>query len=333
MTDQTTLPGLEPYILRAGEGISHLVANQIVRTLAGVEQTAGGFGAVVCDCPLDRFPVPMHWHEREHDTWFVTRGKLQVWCNDGSRILSPGDFAYVKPRDTHSYQSVAPRSQFFGIVAPGGWEQFFADAGEVWGMTALPPSDRPINFPKLGAAIAKHGIMRVDEAVYGPATPIGEGDQALPGEHRSFFLEASFGPRGTLAGHLVTSVLTAAETNGMVEMRVVEGGRDAAMPTMHHAATHVFLYVLDGLVELTLDGEGLRLTSGDAANIPAGTPYATRIASGSARWIVASANGDGTSFWSRAAADAPTYSHPMTVDRDADLARLRALTDIDVVIA
>ena len=151
MTLNRTLPGATPYVLRAGEGVSHLVAGQVVRTLAGIEQTAGGFGAMVCDAPLDRGPIPMHWHEREHDTWFCVRGKLQVWSGDESRVLTPGDFAYVKPGGTHSYQSVAPRTQFFGVVAPGGWEQFFADAGEVWGMTGLPPADKPFDFSRIQA--------------------------------------------------------------------------------------------------------------------------------------------------------------------------------------
>jgi quercetin dioxygenase-like cupin family protein len=332
MTDPQTLPGLTPYVLRAGEGVAHLVANQIVRTVASTTETAGGFGAVVCDCPLDRMPVPMHWHEKEHDTWFVTRGRLQVWSDGQARILSPGDFAYVRPGGIHSYQSVAPRTRFFGVVAPGGWEQFFDDAGEVWGMTALPPGDRPIPFPKLGAAIGKHRIMRVDQPDYVAPVPIGEADQALPGAHASYYLEAGFGSRRTVGGHLITAVLTAAESDGLLEMRTVEGGRDAAVPALRHAATHVFLYVLDGVVEATIAGETHRLTSGDAANIPAGTAYATRIASGEARWIVVSSGGDGAAFWDRAGEESRGFSHP--VEPRTDLAdRIAALADLDVALA
>jgi quercetin dioxygenase-like cupin family protein len=331
MSNPGTLPGTTPYILRQGEGLSHLVAGQVIRTLAGVNETAGGFGVVECDCPLDRGPIPMHWHEREHDTWFVTRGKLRVWCNDQSRVLSPGDFAYVKPHDTHSYQSVSPRTRFFGVVAPGGWEQFFADAGEVWGLTALPPADQPFDFSRMGPAMGKHRIMRVENPVWADATPIGEADQALPGNHASFFLEAGFGAGHDVAGHLATTVLGAAETSGTVEIRMVEGGRDAAVPALSHERTHVFLYVLDGLVELALDGESHLLTSGDAANIPAGTRYATRVASGNARWLVTSAGGDGAAFWDRAGMAAAGFSHP-TAAAPIDPAH-PAMHDLDVAFA
>lgn len=333
MTDTiTTLPGTVPYVLRAGEGLSHLVAGQVVRTLAGVDQTGGGFGAVVCEAPLDRGPIPMHWHEREHDTWFCTRGKLQVWCGEEARVLSPGDFAYVKPGDTHSYQSVAPRSQFFGIVAPGGWEQFFADAGEVWGMTGLPPADHPFDFSRMGPAMGKHRIMRVEAPVYAAATPIGAADQALPEAQASYFLEAGFGVRRTLLGHLSTAVLTETASAGTVDMRTIEAGRDATMPTVRHAETHVFLYVLDGVVALTLDGGEHRLSGGDAANIPAGTAYATRVISGTARWLQSSAGGNGATLWDRAGSATSAFSFAIEGAGPDDLARLQSLAGVDAVL-
>lgn len=340
MTDTTTAPGIAPgtlpatgpYVLRAGEGLSHLVAGQVIRTLAGVEQTAGGFGAVVADCPLDRGPIPMHWHEREHDTWFVTRGRLQVWADDQSRVLAPGDFAYVPPRVTHSYRSVAPRTQFFGIVAPGGWEEFFIDAGEVWGMTGLPAEGRPFDFSRMGPAMGKHRIMRVDNPVYVDATPIGPADQQLPAGQSAYLLEAGYGARHVLLGHLSTAVLTQAQTDDLVDMRVVEGGRDAAMPTLRHDTTHVFFYLLDGLVALTINGDEHHLTAGDAANIPAGTRYTTRILSGTARWLATSSGGNGASLWAAAGTETSAFSFVLDSDRDTDTARVAAIDGIDAMV-
>jgi len=329
MTDTTTLPGTIPYVLRAGEGLSHLVAGQVIRTLAGVDQTAGGFGAVVAECPLDRGPIPMHWHEREHDTWFVTRGRLQVWGDGESRVLAPGDFAYVPPRIHHSYRSVAPRTQFFGIVAPGGWEQFFADAGEVWGMTGLPPEGHPFDFSRMGPAMGKHRIMRVEDAVYAEATPIGAGDQRLPEGPSPYFLEAGFGSRHSLLGHLSTAILTGAQSDGKVDMRVIEGGRGAALPTLRHSSTHVFVYVLEGRLSVTLDGLTHDLSGGDAVNIPAGTAYATEVLGGTARWLATSSGGNGGTFWT-AGAESRAFSFALDGDLAADRDRLAGLDGIDV---
>ncbi|GJG88062.1 hypothetical protein tb265_32430 [Gemmatimonadetes bacterium T265] len=327
------LPGhAVPYVVRAGEGLSHLVAGQIIRTVAGTHETAGGFGAVVCDAPRDRFPIPMHQHEREHDTWFCTRGKLQVWCDDTSRVLAPGDFAYVKPGDAHAYQSVAPRSQFFGVVAPGGWESFFGDAGEVWALTGLPPAGRPFDVPRLIAAQAKHRVLRVD-APFAAATPIGESDQVLPDGHTSYFLEAGFGLRRVLFGHLSTAVLTAAQCDAVVDMRVIEAGRGAALPAMRHARTHQFLYLLDGALAVMVDGEEHRLAGGDGVNLPAGVTYATRVLSGTARWIATSAGGDAATMWDVAGAPTSDFHFPAERDASADVGRVRALGGVDVVLA
>ncbi|TPG46399.1 cupin domain-containing protein [Sphingomonas glacialis] len=337
MTDSETQPfrpltATAPYVLRAGEGPCHLVAGQMIRTLAGTAQTAGGFGAVVCDAPLDRGPIPMHWHEREHDTWYVTRGKLQVWCGDQSRVLTPGDFAYVAPGDTHSYQSVAPRTQFFGIVAPGGWEQFFVDAGEVWGMTGLPPADHPFDFSRMGPAMGKHRIMRVENPMFAEATPVGADDRALPGDHASYFLDAGYGTRRALFGHLSTAMLTGAESTGLVDMRLIEGGRGAAMPALRHADTHMLLYVVDGTVTVTLAGVAHIVSGGDAVNIPAGTAYATQIDSGAARWVASSAGGNGAALWDVTGSETPAFSYPLHHDAE-DRDRLRAVIGIDVALA
>lgn len=332
MTQTNGLPGHAAYVLRDGEGPAHLVAGQMIRTLAGVEQTAGGFGAVVADCPLDRGPIPMHWHEREHDTWFVTRGRLQVWADDTSRVLAPGDFAYVPPRVTHSYRSIAPRTRFFGIVAPGGWEQFFVDAGEVWGMTGLPADGHPFDFSRMGPAMGKHRIMRVDNPVYVDATAMGATDQQLPGDQSAYFLEAGYGERHALLGHLATTVLSAAQTGDLIDMRVIEAGRDATMPPVRHAQTHVFLYVLDGVVALTIDGTEHRLGGGDAANLPAGTAYATRVVGGSARWLATSSGGNGAGLWAAAGTPTTAYSFPLDADPAADGARLRTIAGVDAVV-
>lgn len=336
MTEISTdheLPGNpRPYVVRAGRGLRHLVGGEVVHTLAGGRETSGGFGVMICDAPWSTRPIPMHYHEREYDTWLCTRGKLRVWAGDQSRILRPGDFGYVKPFDTHSYQSVGPRMGFFGVVAPGGWEEFMADAGEVWGMTALPPAGRPFDFSRMGAAMAKHDVHRVEDARFADATDMGEADQQLPDGNRSYFLEAGHGPRRALLGHLATTLISAAQCDGTLDIRTVEAGQGAAMPALRHEATTQFLYVLAGELAVTLAGEEYRVAGGDGVNIPPGTTYSTRVLSGTTRWVMASAGGDGGTLWDAAGTDSAAFTFPHEADRDgAD--RLRGVTGVDVAFA
>ncbi|WP_347304635.1 quercetin 2,3-dioxygenase family protein (plasmid) [Croceibacterium sp. TMG7-5b_MA50] len=333
VTDYHLPAGAEPYVVRHGRGLRHLVAGEIVTTLAGGAQTAGAFGVLVADTQQARGPIPMHYHEREYDTWLCTRGQLRVWAEDQCRTLRPGDFAYAAPFARHSYQGVSPRMGFFGVVAPGGWEQFMADAGEVWGMTGLPPADRPFDFSRMGPAMAKHDVHRVPDAAYAEPTAMGADDHDLPADGRSYYLEAGHGPRATLLGHLATTLITRAQTGGTTDMLTIEAGRDAAMPLLRHRATATFLYVLAGEIALTLDGQDYRLTGGDGANIPAGTAYATCVTSGNARWVMASGNGDGGAMWHAAGTPCPGFCYPLDDQRDDGRDRLAGLAGVDVELA
>jgi mannose-6-phosphate isomerase-like protein (cupin superfamily) len=326
------LPGAAvPYVIRYGDGIRHNAAGQIVYTLAGTEETAGGFAALLAELPFDQRAIPLHYHEREHDTWFCLRGKLQVWCNEQSRVLGPGDFAYVKPRDVHSYRSVAPRSSFFGIVAPGGWERFFVEAGEAWGMTALPPEGHPFDFRRMGPAMANNDVHPVPDATYAEATPITDADRALPDANESYFLEAGYGPRHLLFGHLATTLMSRAQTAGMADVRVIEAPGGAMIPTMSHTTTTAFLFIVAGEVVVTIDGTDHRVTAGDGVNLPAGTRYSTRVESGIARWAACYANGNGAEIWD-AGAETTAFCFPGTCDLASDQLRVAALQNIDCSI-
>jgi quercetin 2,3-dioxygenase len=287
----------EAYVIKAGQGRSVLVAGQLVRILAGVSETASGYGVVTLESTIDKRPIPLHFHEKEHDTWLCTRGRLQVWANDSCRVLTEGDFAYVKPGDVHSYQCVAPRTQFFGIVAPGGWEGFFDDAGEPWAAAALPEPTHPYDFSRMGPAMGKHGVMRVEKDYCQPSSGDAT-DRELPRGPASYVLQSGYGDRVRLNGHLATTLLDMTISTGAVEMRTVEGGRGATMPSLRHSQTHLSLFVLNGSLRLTLNGVVHDLHDGDFANIPAAASYATEVTSGNARWVFSGANGNGLSYWS-----------------------------------
>lgn len=289
----------QAYVIKAGQGRSVLVAGQLVRILAGVSETASGYGAVLLESTIDKRPIPLHFHEKEHDTWLCTRGRLQIWANDTCRVLTEGDFAYVQPGDVHSYQCVAPRTEFFGIVAPGGWEGFFDDAGEPWASSALPEPTHPYDFSRMGPAMGKHGVMRVEKDYCDPSNGDAT-DRVLPEGPASYILQSGYGTRYRLNGHLATTMLSMAITKGAVEMRSIEAGRGAVMPSLRHTRTHLSLFVLNGTLKLTLNGVAYELRDGDFANIPAGTAYATEVTSGHARWVFSGANGDGLDYWTTA---------------------------------
>ena len=156
--------------------------------------------------------------------------------------------------------------------------------------------------------MGRYGVMRVEGATYGDVVNGDATDRALPQAPASYFLQQGYGPRVRVRGHLCTTLLSRALSRDHLEMRVVEGLKDASMPAIVHAQTHVFLYVLEGEVTLKLGAEETVLHAGDSANIPAGTAYATHVRTAHARWVISSANGNGLELWDRLGTETATYA-------------------------
>jgi len=319
----------QPFIRKAGTARKQLVGGQIIHVLAEGHETAGAFGMVICDSVIDERPIPRHYHEREHDTWFCLRGQLQIWANDTSRVLNAGDFAYVPPGDVHSYQCKSPQTQFFGVVSPGGWEGFFDMAGETWEADGLPEPGHPFDFGKMKAAMGKYDVHPVEQ-VFCDAAAGDDSDRALPEAKSSYVLQSGYGPRARLGQHLVTTMLTGPLSDDTLDMVTIEGARGATLPAVRQASTHISLFVLSGTVRLTLNGQSHDLAAHDVANIPAGVTYDTQITSGSARWVVTGGNGNGngaTIFARNGVATELTHYQPGAPD-----AALTAVEGVDAAV-
>jgi quercetin dioxygenase-like cupin family protein len=319
-----------PRVLREGEGPAYIVAGQVVRMLATSDETDGAFGLVSCQALRDRMAIPLHWHAREHDTWFCTRGRINVWGNGQGRVLYPGDFAYVPPGHVHAYQCVGQNNEFFGLVAPGGWEAFFGDAGTAWHQPGIPPAgSQPFDIGRMIAAQAKHGVNRVDQ----PYPDITTGaDDTLPATPDSYFLQSGNGVRATLWGALFTKIIGTAQTGGAFSMHVVEAPRDAFLPMRTQSETFEAVHVLAGRLTLSLAGRDHMLGEGDTALIPGGTRQATRIESAAARWISATAGGQAANLPEAAGHAAQSYSYPLG-DAAADPGDLREkAAGLDIIL-
>jgi quercetin 2,3-dioxygenase len=272
-----------PYVLADGDGRAHLLLGQVGRALASTEETAGAMSVMTAVGPAGR-PIPMHFHEREHDYFLCVRGAVQVWADGVSRILHPGDVASIPAGVVHAYQFHAHYSQFMGPIAPAGWDRFFDFTGAPYDGPAYPqvdPSQPP--FDKFGAAEAKFGMKYVMDAPYAEA---GTGpDDTLPGRPEAYFLRAGEGPRHVLHGQIVFQLMTGAESNGALGMTLTEGPRGEPFPAHHHAETHEGIYCLDGRVRLSMDGEEHLLTRGDFASVPAGVAHTIALEGHLTRYI------------------------------------------------
>src|SRR5579883_2336695 len=101
----------------------------------------------------------------------------------------------------------------------------------------------------------------------------------LPGEKRAYFLAAGEGERYVFGTQPATIIAPARSTGSLFELVVLSGGKGDVFPPHLHARAHESIFVIDGRLELTLNGQTCLLTPGDYACIPAGTPHGYRMRS------------------------------------------------------
>ena len=269
----TELPGSAvPYVQPAGTGRAHLLLGQVARAMVGAEES-GGLMSVMTNCGPKGRPIPLHKHDREFEVFLCTRGRVQVWADDQSRILAPGDIASVPAGTLHAYQFHSSFSEFIGPITPGGWDRFFDLCGTPFPGPAFPAEDpSPPPFEKFGRAEAEFKMKYFPEAEYAPPT-LDAADDTLPGDYVPYFLRAGEGPREQVGDFTATTMVGLAESRGELLMQSV-GGTAGDSGQRVHENGHEALFVLDGRVRVAFDGGDEHvLTAGDCASIPAGTPH------------------------------------------------------------
>src|SRR3954453_12448999 len=125
MSDRTLAPATSPalpddavpYVQPAGTGRAHLLLGQVARAMIGAEQSQDEM-SFMPNCGPKARPIPLHFHDRELEVFLCTRGRVQVWADGASRVLSPGDMAVIPAGSVHAYQFDSHFSEFFGPIPP-----------------------------------------------------------------------------------------------------------------------------------------------------------------------------------------------------------------------
>jgi quercetin dioxygenase-like cupin family protein len=275
-TPVTTLPGEPvPYVIEAGSGRAHVLLGEVGRALVGAEESAGAMSVMSLDGPRADRPIPLHYHDEEYEFFYCLRGAIQLWADDESRVLAPGDFGFIPPGTLHAYQLRGHHSTFVGPIVPGGWDRFFDLTGEPFATAAFPQGPKgPPPFAKFGQAEQQFKMKYRPDAQYAEASEAA--DDTLPAGQQAYFLRSGEGPRHELAGQLQTLLLGSGQTEGRVTMTTVELAKGPGLPNHVHERTYESLMVIEGRLRVTLDGAEHVLTRGDTASIPAGAEHAYR---------------------------------------------------------
>jgi quercetin dioxygenase-like cupin family protein len=326
----TTLPGEPvPYVIEGGSGRAHVLLGEVARALVGAEESNGAMSVMSLDGPKAERPIPLHYHDHEYEFFYCLRGAIQLWADDTSRVLHPGDFGYIPPGTLHAYQLRGHYSTFVGPVVPGGWDRFFDLCGEPYGPACFPQGPKgPPPFEKFGRAEVEFKMKYRPDAQYAQADDAAP-DDTVPAGQEAYFLRCGEGPRHELGGQLQTLLVGAGQTSGTTTMTVVEMAKGPGLPPHVHERTHEALMVLEGRLRVTLDGEDHLLTRGDTASIPAGAAHAYTGAGHYTKVLTMSAPGGLEKLI--ATTGHPTQEHVPAAGEQLDLDALReAAAELDV---
>ena len=123
-----------------------------VRFMAWTEETGGGFSLVEHPIPPRTLCAPVHKHSKEDEYSFVLEGRMGALLGEDTVFAEAGDFVF-KPRDQwHTFWNAGDEPcRILEIIAPGGFEHYFDELGEI--------TSRPDFSPEMIAPVAvKYGL-------------------------------------------------------------------------------------------------------------------------------------------------------------------------------
>ncbi|WP_129338251.1 cupin domain-containing protein [Cellulomonas endophytica] len=127
--------------------------------------------------------------------------------------------------------------------------------------------------------------------------------------------------------HVAKASVAAAD--GGFELFEVHAPAGPAAP-LHVSPWSGVLYVLEGTVQVQVDGEGCSVEPGGAVTLPAGVPCTFRVERGAARFLAITTGLRAGRFFAEAAAAAPAGTPP--ADAMAGLARVTARHGVALVL-
>jgi mannose-6-phosphate isomerase-like protein (cupin superfamily) len=128
---------VKPVVHGPREGEVIAVVGARIEIKAGVPDTNGKLGVVEYAPP--EFPgPPAHVHHELFEVFYVLDGELTMELGGETIVAAAGTFVLVPPETPHRFSNPGGEpTRFLGIIAPGGFEQYFRDLASL--VAAGPP--------------------------------------------------------------------------------------------------------------------------------------------------------------------------------------------------
>ena len=236
--------------------------------------------------------VPVHYHARFYESWFSIKGRVTLWANQETRVLSPHDFGAMPTFQNHSFRLEEPDSEFLAQIAPGGFDPFYLTVSSQWNNSAQSPFAPGRPLPIANRAPFSQGSIYDywpveytlnDDVVNGTSslsTPWHTGNSTLPdSDQHPYYIAANWGPKylHRRLGQVVAPVLTTVQAKGNYTMTISTVAirhklANEAIQTHSFDKAQVFV-VLEGQLTINMLGQTVNMGTGDVAFVPPGTKF------------------------------------------------------------
>ena len=113
-----------------------------VRQMIDGAESGGGFSLVEHAMPPRRLAAPLHRHLREDEYSYVLEGRMGALLGDEVLIAEPGDLVFKPRNQWHTFWNAGDEpARILEIIAPAGFEHFFAELVDGGGAAVMDPAD------------------------------------------------------------------------------------------------------------------------------------------------------------------------------------------------
>jgi gentisate 1,2-dioxygenase len=117
--------------------------------------------------------APLHRHTREDEYSFVIEGRMGALLGDEELVAGPGDLVFKPRNQWHTFWNAGDEpARILEIIAPAGFEKFFAELVDLGGVEAAEPE-------VMGELCGRYGLDMDPDSVPGLVERF---DLRFPGE-------------------------------------------------------------------------------------------------------------------------------------------------------
>src|SRR5919202_4865048 len=140
-----------------GEGKSYWTTGGHMATFKATSEDTSGTYTITEDTLPPQVGPPPHIHHTQEETFYVLEGEMEFVTDGVTTRAAAGSLVRIPRGVLRDYRNMGSEpARVLVLYAPGGFEGFFEEVGELVTDHFVPPEDPP-DVEKLVAAAAKYG--------------------------------------------------------------------------------------------------------------------------------------------------------------------------------